>query len=193
MLGRVIVPDTKDWTWVLDRACPDCGLDTSRHQATDVPGLLRANAESWHVLLTGPDATGTAQAGTAEAGAVGRRPSPDVWSPLEYGCHVRDANRIFTQRLRLMLTQDAPEFPYWDQDATAVADHYAEQDRHQVARDILDSARVLAEGFEGVSGVGWERTGSRSDGAYFTVASFARYFIHDPVHHLYDVTGVRAD
>jgi hypothetical protein len=25
----------------------------------------------------------------------------------------------------------------------------------------------------------------------FTVATFARYFVHDPIHHLYDVTGER--
>jgi hypothetical protein len=22
-----ITPDTKDWTWVLERACPECGFD----------------------------------------------------------------------------------------------------------------------------------------------------------------------
>jgi len=22
-----IMPDTKDWTWVLRRACPECGFD----------------------------------------------------------------------------------------------------------------------------------------------------------------------
>jgi hypothetical protein len=43
-----------------------------------------------------------------------------------------------------------------------------------------------------VTGDQWERTGRRSDGARFTVETFARYFIHDPVHHLYDVTGQRA-
>jgi len=32
------------------------------------------------------------------------------------------------------------------------------------------------------------RRGFRSDGAEFTIDSFARYFIHDPVHHLWDVT-----
>jgi hypothetical protein len=37
----------------------------------------------------------------------------------------------------------------------------------------------------------WQRPGRRSDGARFTVETFARYFIHDPVHHLYDVTGHR--
>ncbi|MET0797746.1 MAG: DinB family protein, partial [Rhodococcus sp. (in: high G+C Gram-positive bacteria)] len=24
-----IEPDTKNWTWVLDSACPDCGFDSS--------------------------------------------------------------------------------------------------------------------------------------------------------------------
>jgi hypothetical protein len=42
-----------------------------------------------------------------------------------------------------------------------------------------------------VSGDQWRRPGNRGDGSRFTVESFARYFIHDPVHHLYDVTGVR--
>jgi hypothetical protein len=42
-----------------------------------------------------------------------------------------------------------------------------------------------------VTGDQWQRTGNRSDGARFTVETFARYFAHDPVHHLYDVTGRR--
>jgi hypothetical protein len=42
-----------------------------------------------------------------------------------------------------------------------------------------------------VSGDQWQRTGRRSDGACFTVESFARYLVHDAVHHLYDVTGAR--
>ena len=43
-----------------------------------------------------------------------------------------------------------------------------------------------------MTGDQWPRTGPRSDGARFTVETFARYFVHDPVHHLYDVTGQRA-
>jgi len=33
------------------------------------------------------------------------------------------------------------------------------------------------------------RTGRRSDGAEFTVDTFARYFVHDPIHHLHDVAN----
>lgn len=41
-------------------------------------------------------------------------------------------------------------------------------------------------------GAQWNRTGNRSDGAHFTIETFGRYFLHDPVHHPYDVTGTRA-
>ena len=54
------------------------------------------------------------------------------------------------------------------------------------------AALAIAGRFEGVTGAQWQRAGRRSDGARFTVETFARYFMHDPVHHLWDVTGRRA-
>jgi DinB superfamily len=173
-----IEPDTKDWTWVLERPCPECGLDTSSFARDEVPGMVRANAAAWRDLLTGP-------------GDHRQRPEPGKWSALEYGCHVRDVLRLFDQRLNLMLTQDGPLFPNWDQDATAVAGRYGEQDPATVAPDLTAAADVIAAHFASVAPDQWARTGRRSDGARFTVESFARYFIHDPFHHLYDVTGTR--
>jgi hypothetical protein len=104
---------------------------------------------------------------------------------------VRDVFRRFDQRLELMLTQDDPLFPNWDQDVTAVQDRYAEQDPAQVAAELRTAALAIADRFKGVAGAQWQRPGRRSDGAAFTVTTFARYFMHDPVHHLWDVTGRR--
>jgi hypothetical protein len=87
-----------------------------------------------------------------------------------------------------MLTQDDPSFANWDQDETAVERRYNEQEPSAVASELADSADALASSFDAVAGAAWDRTGSRSDGANFTVASFARYLLHDPVHHLHDVT-----
>ena len=173
-----IEPDTKDWTWVLQRPCPECGLDTQSFPRGGIADMIRANAAAWHGLLTSP-------------GDPRLRPSPGKWSALEYGCHVRDVLRLYEQRLTLMLTQDGPQFPNWDQDATAVAKRYREQDPAAVARELAAAADAIAAHFDGLAPDQWQRTGSRSDGADFTVESFARYFIHDPVHHLYDVTGSR--
>src|ERR1700683_741425 len=97
-----IVPDTKDWTWVLQRPCPECGFDTSSFPVDQVPELILSNAASWHRVLTGP-------------GDLRTRPAPGTWSPVEYGCHVRDVFRLFDRRLELMLSTDDPLFPNWDQ------------------------------------------------------------------------------
>ena len=87
-----------------------------------------------------------------------------------------------------MLTEDAPRYANWDQDATAVTERYGEQDPDLVAGELVAAAARLAERFDGVHGEQWTRTGTRSDGAHFTVESFARYMIHDPIHHLRDVS-----
>jgi hypothetical protein len=102
---------------------------------------------------------------------------------------VRDACRIFTDRLRLMLTVDDPLFANWDQDATAIDQAYADQDPRQVATDLVRNADEVADGFAAVRPEQWSRTGRRSNGSVFTVATLARYFAHDPVHHLHDVGG----
>ena len=87
-----IVPDDKDWTWVLDRPCPECGFDASTTQTADIAGLIRANAATWPPLLADPRAR--------------TRPDDATWSGIEYACHVRDVLRLYEQRLTWMLEQD---------------------------------------------------------------------------------------
>ena len=123
---------------------------------------------------------------------VRRRPAEDRWSPLEYACHVRDVCTLYHERLDLMLREDDPLYPNWDQDATAVEERYREQDPAVVSAQLRDAAagagRCLRRRARASNGCG---TGRRSDGARFSVAGFSRYLLHDPVHHLYDVTGDR--
>ncbi|MGO9857774.1 MAG: DinB family protein [Acidimicrobiales bacterium] len=176
----IVPPDDKDWTWVLGRRCPECGFDASSLPAESVARLLRSNADAWQDVLRRP------------AAELRRRPAADRWSPLEYACHVRDVCVLYHRRLGLMLREDDPLYPNWDQDATAVDQRSLEQEPVLVAAELGDAATRLAAVFDAVSGEQWQRRGRRSDGATFTVAGFARSMIHDPVHHLYDVTGVRA-
>jgi uncharacterized protein (UPF0303 family) len=173
LTGEPVVPDTKDWTWVLERACPDCGFDSRTVTRDAVPALVRAQAAAWEPVLQRDD--------------VARRPQPGVWSPLEYACHVRDVYRVFAQRLVLMLTEHEPAFTNWDQDATAVAERYGEQTPSVVATELAADAQTLADAFAEVRPDQWTRVGRRSDGAVFTVETLARYLLHDPAHHLWDV------
>lgn len=168
-----ILPDTKDWTWVLSQPCLECGFDASSFPCRGVASELREKAAAWRPLLMRPDAQA--------------RPKPTKWSTLEYGCHVRDAFGVFDVRLARMLEEDDPLFTNWDQDETAVKDRYGEQEPARVADELEASGVTLADRFDSVGQEGWSRPGRRSDGANFTVDSLSRYLLHDCVHHLHDV------
>ncbi|MDV3124909.1 DinB family protein [Mycobacterium sp. 21AC1] len=174
-MGSAIEPDTKDWTWVLDRPCPECGFDAATLTCTDVAQRIREDAAAWVPRLHKPGVTVRSHAGR--------------WSTLEYGCHIRDVHRIFEHRVRLMLTETDPQFPSWDQDATALADDYASQDPLTVAGELSDAASGVADIYDAVRDGGWSRRGLRSNGSEFTVASIALYHLHDVVHHAHDVTA----
>lgn len=170
-----ITPDVKNWTWVVEKPCPDCGFDPAGVEFEQIPDLVRANAARWPAVLARPD--------------VAVRPDDRTWSALEYGAHVRDVFRIFRDRLELMLTETDPSFANWDQDATAVAENYGAQDPGVVSTELVAAADEIADAFAAVPADALDRRGLRSDGSAFTVRTLAVYFLHDPVHHLHDVRG----
>jgi hypothetical protein len=169
-------PDLKDWTWTLERRCAECGLEAASYDLADVADRLEFAAVEWVQILTANP-------------AASRRPEPTVWSPLEYGAHVRDVFVLFDERLELMLTQDHPVFANWDQDRTAIDTDYAGQDPDLVAEQLMAAAGHLIGRLRDVSEADEQRTGARSNGSEFTVGTLAQYLLHDVDHHLWDVTG----
>ncbi len=172
-----IEPDTKDWTWVLQRPCPECGFDAARLAVADLPMVLRDNAMAWVQRLSDPQPDQP----------VTRRPEPTTWSPLEYACHVRDVHRIFDERVAMMLGEDDPHFPNWDQDVAAVEHGYAGQHPGVVATELVEAAGAIAGRYAAVRDDQWQRCGVRSNGSEFTIDSISRYHAHDVVHHAHDV------
>ena len=168
-----ISPDTKDWTWALTQACPDCGYDPTTVAKGDIAELVRAYTRPWPARLNEDDAT--------------RRPDPGTWSPTEYAAHVRDVCLLFAERLALMLTEDRPTFANWDQEATAIESDYANADPGVVAGEILGASEALSSGYADVLDSHWEREGLRSNGSEFTVYTLGVYALHDLAHHLADV------
>ena len=168
-----IVPDDKDWTWVLHERCGECGFTAADVDPRQIGATVRDLLPRYVSALHRDDAR--------------VRPEPTVWSTLEYSAHVRDVFRIFGGRLELMLAHEDPLFENWDQDATALADRYDLQDPAVVAEELVASGEATAAAFEAVGDDEWERTGRRSNGSFFTVRTLGQYFLHDVVHHLHDV------
>lgn len=170
-----IVDDDKDWTWVLLRACPECGFTageaTPATAATMIPVLL----PRWQLALRRADAE--------------QRPNANTWSVLEYGAHVRDVLEVFTARLESMLREDNPSFADWDQNQVALDSGYAALDPEKVGSELVQNGLEAAAAFAAVTEEQWGRRGRRSDGAEFTIVTLAGYLLHDIVHHLHDVNA----
>ncbi|MDQ0869627.1 hypothetical protein QFZ70_002100 [Arthrobacter sp. V1I9] len=170
-----IVPDEKDWTWVLTRPCPECSFDASTVTPSTVPGTIDSMLPRWRAVLRRPNAA--------------ERPDDHTWSALEYACHVRDVFSLFDQRLNLMLHSDDARFDNWDQDQTAVDKDYANADTAVVSAELTAEGKQAAESFAAVREAEWGRKGLRSNGSEFTVLTLSQYFLHDVIHHLHDVDG----
>ena len=167
-------PDNKDWTWVLSRPCPECHFESTRYERSEISAMIRANSAQWRKVLAQQNAH--------------IRSRDDLWSVLEYGCHVRDVYTVYQTRVVRMLTEDGPHYANWDQNVTARDDGYAQQNPTQVAAELDAAADAIATTFEGLHNENqWQRTGFRGDGSDFTVESISRYMIHDTIHHLVDI------
>ena len=165
--------DDRDWTFVIDQQCPECGFQPI--EVNQMAELLRSAAQRWQPVLARDDAT--------------QRPEAQTWSPVEYACHVRDMINVLHQRVEAMLGQDNPELADFDGDAEAVKHQYWRADPDTVFTELTDNARLTADLVDTVTGQQWELPGRRSDGFEFTIATLCLYIGHEMEHHLYDVNG----
>ena len=166
-------PDSRDWTFVLEAGCPECGYEL--HDPALTGERLRADVPRWQAVLERPD--------------VAERPSAGVWSPLEYASHSRDLVAVLGARVEAMLTEDRPTFADYDGEAEAVLQQFWTGDPAEVVREIADRTESTVAVLGRVAGDDWERTGLRCDGRPFTITELCRYLLHDVEHHLHDVDG----
>ena len=125
----------------------------------------------------------------AENATVHRRPDPETWSILEYGCHVRDVLLVQRERVLLALRVDEPLVVAMGRDERVEADGYNDQRPADVARQIGDAALMLSGVLSRLNQQSWQRTmiyGYPSP-ATRSLAWVAAHTLHEVVHHLGDV------
>ncbi len=170
-------PDGSDWTWVLTRPCPDCGFDPDDIRGAGVPTILRDAAGRFVAVLERSD--------------VAVRPAAGVWSPLEYACHVCDVCDVMRGRLEQILAGEGRlvRFADWDQDEAAIAGAYWRAEPADVVGRVVTAFEAAAQAYSGPTGEQWSWPAERSNGSPFTAETLARYFLHDLLHHLWDVSA----
>lgn len=119
-------------------------------------------------------------------------PGPGIFSPIQYGAHVRDIQRVYGDRILLMLQEENPVFPQFNPDEGEWG-AFNDLSVAELADGIEAQAQRLAGILDDLGPEDWARTMIRdggSDGVYeFTVAGLASYAVHESQHHLEDANG----
>ena len=156
-------------------SCKECGFDYNSVPTEAIGPWLRSNAQALLDALS--------------AGDLRARPEPDVWSPLEYTCHVRDVMQIQIGRVARGLAEDTPSFRPMQRDERAARLRYNDQDPVVVREQVLDAAAALADVFDGLTQAQLARTVTYNWPVEMIrpLRWVGRHTVHELVHHRFDI------
>jgi hypothetical protein len=167
--------------------CDECGFTYDQAKFTDVATLLRTIA-SRHA----GDLVSSVEDHGEQIARV--RPTPEVWSALEYTCHVRDVLLVQRDRVILALVEDSPSFPRMYRDERVALAGYAEESPEEVAGQLIVAAGLAVKVFERLSDEQAQRpcTYNYPRPTERNVAWLGLHTVHEAEHHLGDVRSVLA-
>jgi hypothetical protein len=157
--------------------CDECGYDDASLGRAEILRVIRElAAENGQLLASVP------------AGRLRAHTRPGSWSPLEYGCHVRDMLAVQRERVLLAQTERTPRFASMRRDERAIEEAYNEQDPLAVAGQIEVAAAALTQTMTALDDAGWARTGIYPwpEPEVRTVEWIGSRTVHELVHHLFD-------
>ena len=123
---------------------------------------------------------------------IRRRPSPEVWSALEYAADVRDVIDFYADRINRVLNEERPQMTGADFSSMPERRGYLEEDPAVVVEEIAGSSVVVEERLRSLSADEWARVGIGMDGDERTLLVLARRLAHDGQHHLLDLDRLDA-
>jgi hypothetical protein len=155
--------------------CTQCRFDGGDYDDAALLEAIRDLGPAWRALLV------------ASGDRLRVRPSPDVWSPIEYAAHTRDVTALHVFGVEQALTKTEPVLPAVEPGlADAAAAHYADEDPAAVASAIERETERLATVAERAEPDAWQygiTLGTdRSD-----VRQLLEHALHDSLHHVDDV------
>lgn len=117
------------------------------------------------------------------------RRQPHTWSPLEYGCHLRDVLLVQRERILLARRVERPWFEPMGRDERADHDGYSGQDPCDVARQLVDAARMFRNVLARLGPTDWERVARYNypEPADRSLRWVAAHTLHEARHHFLDV------
>jgi hypothetical protein len=168
----------------MDR-CDDCGFVFDELATAEIPGAIHSGAAQYRERLVGSSVSIERLRHHSEA---------DVWSPLEYACHMRDVFEVQANRVAIALVEDEPGFVPMGREERVLDLRYNEQDPAEVADAIEANAEDAVRAFAALTPQEWQRTAVYSwpTTQVRTLAWVGRNTVHEAMHHLRDIDGLLA-
>lgn len=115
------------------------------------------------------------------------RPAPEVWSPVEYLCHVRDVFVSHLIRLHRARTEEDPGLEPMFNDLRTRRLRYGERDASSTLDELEAAVAGLLEEVERFRPEDWSRPVHRLPGEVRTARWLLRNAAHEGIHHLGDL------
>jgi S-DNA-T family DNA segregation ATPase FtsK/SpoIIIE len=157
--------------------CEECGFDDADLTRAEMLGAIPELAGEHGELLR-----------TVPAARLRAHTRAGSWSPLEYGCHVRDMLTVQRERVLLAQAERTPRFASMRREERVVEEGYNGQDPVVVAGETEAAAAALAQAMTALDDGGWARTGIYPwpEPEVRSVAWIGARTVHELVHHLFD-------
>ena len=158
--------------------CAECGFLYSSVLSNSVAERLRSFSSRFADALTDSN------------NHLYERPQPEVWSAVEYTCHVRDTFLSQRERLYLSLAVDVPGFAPMYRDLRVEFAHYNHEPIGQLLDELSFAAGLIGDAFAGLQEDQWSRTCCYNYpvSSERSVLWLGQHTVHEGEHHLMDVT-----
>jgi hypothetical protein len=163
--------------------CPECGLDYDLISPRDAALAIRTFPRRYRNLLThlGPDED--------VDDVIRRKPSPDVWSALEYTAHVAQVLDLIAPIIRQIANEDNPHLYFFDSDQQAAEQAYNEWSLLRALGELESACADLSMTIEYMDPAAWNRKGTFDWGEREAI-DMVRNAVHEGAHHLRDLQKV---
>jgi hypothetical protein len=124
------------------------------------------------------------------AEAIRVRPSPRVWSVVEYVCHLRDVYVSYTVRLFRTRTKHRPALEPMFNDLRAERFRYNDCDLAATLAELEAASRGFCAEIACCDQDDWDRSATRLPNERRTARWLVRQAMHEGVHHLGDIRRI---
>jgi uncharacterized damage-inducible protein DinB len=115
------------------------------------------------------------------------------WTVLETVCHLRDYDEFYYQRAKLIIEEEYPTLPAYDQEALAVERKYNEQNLAQVYAELVKSREQFVDFFHNLTNEQWEHAGLHPEDGHFTMTDAVMQVSRHDLNHIEQITRILAE